>query len=107
VIGSLPFAVGLWLIIPALRECEHLAVTDPPLLWFGLALPAGVILLLYSCPAVPILHGWQSIIGALLFLAVFRLKRTTTPRLFSTVVLLQLAMNAGLLWMRGYYTGVH
>ena len=106
VIGSLPFAVGLWLTIPAFQECAHLTRTEPLLLWFGLVIPAAVILLLYSCLAVPVLHGWQQIVGALLFFAVFRLRRTLSQRAFWALIVLQLATNAALLVTRARFTGV-
>ncbi len=107
-VGCLPFAVGMLLLIPAFRYCEELASShDAKLLWFGFALPAVVILLLFSCPAFPVLHGWQPMIGALLFLGVMRLHRNLSYRAFLIVVVLQLALNVGMLWAHGSFAGVH
>jgi hypothetical protein len=106
VIASLPFALGLFVMIPAFRECEKLFATEPLFVLFAFALPATVILLLYSCPGLPVLHGWQPMIGALLFLAVFRLRRTLSVRAFSAVILLQLAGNAFVLYLRAWHVGI-
>ena len=107
-VGCLPFAVGLLLLIPALRQCEDLAFSeDAKFLWFGFVLPASVILLLFSCPAFPVLHGWQPIIGALLFLGVMRLRRNLRTRSFLIVMILQVALNVGMLWAHGSFAGVH
>ena len=105
--ASLPFAVGLLVIIPALRECQAVASSEPSLFWFGLVAPAAIILLLYSCPAFPVLHGWQPLIGALVFLGVFRIERNLTRRWFAAVILLQIALNLGLVGMHGWHAGVH
>lgn len=106
-IHSLPIAVGLLLIVPAFREVEALFRTEPLLVVFGFVIPCTVLLLLFSYPAVPIVHGFQPVIGALLFLAVLRLRRTVSSRAFTTLVVLQLVANLGLLAMRAAYVGLH
>ena len=103
----LPFAVGIFLIIPALAECWHLRKDEPMLVWFGLALPAAVILSLYSGPALPVLHGWQPVIGALIFLGVLRLRRTLAPPAFAALIALQLLCNLAIVLSRGIAIGAH
>jgi hypothetical protein len=103
----LPFAVGIILIIPALTQCWRLRAEEPMLVWFGLAMPAAVILGLYSCTALPVLHGWQPIIGALMFLGVLRLQRNLSPRVFAALITLQLLCNLWLVVSRGFLAGAH
>jgi hypothetical protein len=103
----LPFAVGIFLVIPALAECWHLRKEEPMLIWFGMAVPAAVILSLYSGPALPVLHGWQPIMGVLIFLGVLRLRRTLAPSVFAVLVALQLLCNLAIVVSRGIAIGVH
>jgi hypothetical protein len=103
----LPFAVGIFLIIPALTECWRLRREEPMLVWFGLAIPAAVILGLYSCTALPILHGWQPIIGALMFLGVLPLRRNLSSPAFVALITLQLLCNLCLVLSRGFLVGAH
>jgi hypothetical protein len=97
----LPFVVGIFLIGPALLECWRLRTEERMLVWYGLALPALVILGLYSCPALPALHGWQPMIGALMFLGVIRLHRTLPAFTFAAFVTLQLFCNLAVLVLHG------
>jgi hypothetical protein len=103
----LPFAVGIILIIPALAECWHLRTKEPMVVWYGLAIPAAVILGLYSCTALPILHGWQPIIGALIFLGVLRLQRSLSSFGFAAFITLQLLCNLWIVIARGSLVGAH
>ena len=103
----LPFAVGIFLIIPALLECWRLRKEEQMLVCYGLAIPAAVILGLYSCPALPVLHGWQPIIGVLMFLGLLRLRRTLAPSTFAALVTLQLLCNLWILVSRGVLVGAH
>jgi hypothetical protein len=103
----LPFAVGIFLIIPALAECWHLRAQEPMLVWIGLVVPAAVILGLYSCTALPVLHGWQPIIGALMFLGVLRLRRNLSPRAFAALITFQVLCNLWLVVSRGFLAGAH
>jgi hypothetical protein len=101
----LPLAVGLFLIIPALAEGWRLRAKEQMLVWYGLAFPAAVILGLYSGPALPVLHGWQPIIGVLMFLGVLRLRRNLSPLAFALVVTLQLLCNLWIVVSRGILVG--
>jgi len=103
----LPFVVGIFLIIPALVECWRSRQEERMLVCYGLALPAAVILGLYSCPAIPALHGWQPIIGALMFLGVVRLHRTLPRSTFTLLVTLQFLCNLWILVLRGALVGAH
>jgi hypothetical protein len=103
----LPFAVGIFLIIPALLECWRLRTEERMLVCYGLTIPSAVILGLYSCPALPVLHGWQPIIGALMFLGVLRLRRKVSPIAFAAFVALQLLCNLWIVVSRGVLVGAH
>ena len=103
----LPFAVGIFLIIPALAECWRLRAEEPMLVWSGLAIPAALILGLYSCTALPVLHGWQPIIGALMFLGVLRLRRNLSSFAFAALITFQLLCNLGIVVARGVLVGAH
>ena len=103
----LPFAVGIFLIIPALAECWHLRAKEPMLIWYALTIPAAVILGLYSTTALPVLHGWQPIIGALMFLGVLRLRRNLSPFAFVALVAFQLLCNLCIVVSRGVLVGAH
>jgi hypothetical protein len=97
----LPFVVGIFLIGPALLECWRLRRKERMLVCYGLALPAFVILGLFSYSAVPVLHGWQPMIGTVMFLAVIRLRRTLSTSSFVILVSLQLSCNLAVLMLNG------
>jgi hypothetical protein len=67
--------------------------------------PALSILAIYSCPALPVLHGYQPLLGVLLFLGVWWLFQHCTRRVFAGLVVLQLLFNLGLVMARGLITG--
>lgn len=102
----LPGVVGLVLIYPALAQCTELP-KPRPWLWYGLLGPALSILAIYSCPALPVLHGYQPVLGLLLFFGVWWLLQHCTQRVFVSLVVLQLLFNLGLVLARGLITGVH
>ncbi|HEY8834198.1 MAG TPA: hypothetical protein VIM09_01340 [Chthoniobacterales bacterium] len=100
---SLPGVVGLVLIYPALAQCAGLP-KPRPWVWFGFLGPALSILAVYSCPALPVLHGYQSAVGVLLFFGVWWLSRHCARRIFVGLVGLQLLLNLGLVLARGWIT---
>jgi hypothetical protein len=101
---SLPGVVGLVMIYPALAQCAELP-KPRPWLWYGLLGPALSILAIYSCPALPVLHGYQSLLGMLLFFGVWWLSRHCTPKVFVGLVTLQLFLNLGFVLACGLITG--
>ncbi|MEY2490184.1 MAG: hypothetical protein QOC70_2126, partial [Verrucomicrobiota bacterium] len=101
---SLPGVVGLVMIYPALAQCAELP-KPRPWLWYGLLGPALLILAIYSCPALPVLHGYQSLLGVLLFFGVWWLSRHCTRAVCVGLVGLQLLLNLGLVLARGLITG--
>ncbi len=103
----IPFAIGIFLIIPAIAECWSLRKEERILICYGLTFPAAVILGLYSTPALPMLHGWQPIIGALIFIGLLRLRRTLTPSAFAVLVTLQLLCNLWIVVARAILIGAH
>jgi hypothetical protein len=100
----LPGAVGLVLIYPALAQCAELP-KPRALLWYGLLAPSLSILAIYSCPALPVLHGYQPLLGLLLFLGVWWLFQHCTRTVFVSLVALQLVFNLGLVLARGLISG--
>ena len=103
-IFCLPGVVGLVMIYPALAQCANLP-RPRPWLWYGLLGPASLILALYSCPALPVLHGYQPLLGVLLFFSVWWLSQRCTRTVCVGLVGLQLLFNLGLLLARGLITG--
>jgi hypothetical protein len=103
---SLPGALGLILIYPALAQCAELP-RPRPWLWFGLLGPALSILAVYSCPALPVFHGYQPLLAVLLFFGVCWLSRHCTRRIYLALAGLQLLLNLGLLFARGLFSGAH
>jgi hypothetical protein len=102
---SLPGVVGLVLIYPALAQCAELP-KPRPWLWYGLIGPASLILAVYSCPALPVLHGYQSLLGVLLFFSVWWLSQHCTRTVCVGLVSLQLLLNLSLVLARGLITSV-
>jgi hypothetical protein len=100
---SLPGAVGVVLIYPALARCAEL---PRPWLWFGLAGPALSILAIYSSPALPVLHGFQAPLAVLLFFGVAWLSEHRSRRAYLGWVGTQFLLNLGMLVARGLTTGV-
>jgi hypothetical protein len=100
----LPGVVGLVLIYPALAQCAELP-KPRPWLWYGLLGPALLILAVYSCPALPVLHGYQPLLGVLLFFGVWWLSRHCPRTVFVGLVSLQLLFNLSLVLARGLITG--
>jgi hypothetical protein len=102
----LPVVVGLVLIYPALKQCAALP-RPHSILWYGLLGPPLLILAVYSCPALPVLHGYQPVLGVLLFVGVWWLFQHIRRTIFIGLVSLQLLVNLGLVFARGWITGVH
>jgi hypothetical protein len=103
---SVPGAVGLILIYPALRQGAEMP-TPRSWLWFGFLGPALSILGVYSCPALPVLHGYQAILGVLVFSGVWWLERHLTRPLFLSLIGFQLVWNLAIIVARGATTGAH
>jgi hypothetical protein len=103
---SLPGAVGVVLIYPALARCTELP-RPRPWLWCGLIGPALSILAIYSLPALPVLHGFQAPLAVLLFLGVWWLSEHCSRRVYLRLVAVQLLLNLGMLVAWGMTSGVH
>lgn len=101
---SVPGVVGLIMIYPAIAQCAELP-KPRPWLWYGLLGPALLILAIYSCPALVVLHGYQPLLGMLLFFAVWWLAQHYPPRAFTGLVALQLLLNLGMVFAWGVITG--
>lgn len=99
-----PGVVGLVMIYPALAQCAELP-KPRPWLWYGALGPALLILGVYSCPALPVLHGYQPLLGVLLFFGVWWLSRHCTRTVFLGLVGFQVLFNLGLVLARGLITG--
>ncbi|HEX4640088.1 MAG TPA: hypothetical protein VH252_01800 [Chthoniobacterales bacterium] len=102
---SLPGAVGLVLIYPALARCAELP-RPRPWLWYGLVAPTLSILAIYSCPALPVLHGFQAPLAILIFFGVAWLSEHCNRRAYLGWVALQFLLNLAMLVARGLTTGV-
>lgn len=100
----LPGVVGIVIILPALAQCARLE-KPRPWLWYGLLGPACAILAVYSCPALPVLHGYQPLLGVLLFFGVWWLAEHTSRFVFISLVGLQLVLNLCLVFARGVIVG--
>jgi hypothetical protein len=101
---SLPGVLGPVMIYPALAQCAELP-KPRPWLWFGLIGPASLILAIYSCPSMVVLHGYQPLLGVLLFLGVWWLSRHCTRTTCVGLVTLQILLNLGMVLARGLITG--
>ena len=101
---SLPGVIGLVTLYPALAQCAELP-KPRPWLWYGLLGPASLILAIYSCPSLLVLHGYQPLLGLLLFFAVWWLSRHGSRKVFLALVGLQLLLNLGIVLARGIITG--
>ena len=96
--------LGLVLIFPALAQCAKLP-RPAPWLWYGLLGPAGLILAVFSGPALVILHGYQALLGVLLFFGVWWLSRHCPRKVYLGLVGLQLVLNLGAVIARGFFAG--
>jgi hypothetical protein len=103
---SLPGALGIILIYPALRQCGQIS-KPRPWLWYGMVAPALSILSVYSTPSLLILHGYQPILALLLFLGVWWLSRHCPRKVYLGFVGSQLILNLGIVLARGLIAGVH
>jgi hypothetical protein len=103
---SLPGVVGLVLIYPALARCTELP-RPKPWLWYGLVGPVLSILAVYSCPALPVLHGYQAPLAILLFFGVWWLHQHCQRRFYLGLVGIQLLFNLGIVVVRGLLTDAH
>jgi hypothetical protein len=103
---SLPGVVGLVLIYPALAKCVELP-QPRPWLWYGLLGPIFSILAVYSCPALPVLHGYQAPLAVLLFFGVWWLSQHCRRRVYLGLIGVQLLLNLGIIFARGLITGAH
>jgi hypothetical protein len=101
---SLPGVVGLITIYPALAQCAELP-KPRPWLWYGLLGPALLILAIHSAPALPVLHGYQPVLGVMIFFSVWWLSRHCTRTVGVGLVTLQVLLNLGLVLAHGLITG--
>ena len=100
----LPGLLGLVIIYPALAQCAELP-RPRGWLWYGLAGPALLILLVFSSPVVPTPHGYQPIAAVLLCFGVWWRSRHTTRAVFVSLIVLQLLFNLSLVLARGLISG--
>jgi hypothetical protein len=103
---SLPGVVGLVLIYPALAQCVELP-KPRRWLWYGFFGPAVSILAVYSCPSLPVLHGYQPLLALFLFFSVWWLSQHCVRRVYLALIGLQLLFNLGVIIARGFITGAH
>ncbi|MEY2541453.1 MAG: hypothetical protein QOI22_1055, partial [Verrucomicrobiota bacterium] len=102
-VTCLPGAVGLFIVGPAFLKCARLSTE----LRWQIIVSAVAILLVFSGPALPVLHGYQPIVGTLIFLGLVYLNDAVSSRSFRVLVALQLLCNIGLVAMQGWVVGVH
>ncbi|HEX7516256.1 MAG TPA: hypothetical protein VF345_03105 [Chthoniobacterales bacterium] len=105
-LSCLPGVVGIVMIYPAVAQCAELPKPSP-WLWYGLLGPALLILAIYSCPAVPVLHGYQPLLGVLLFFSVWWLWQHCPRTVCVGLVGFQLFFNLCLVLARALITGAH
>jgi hypothetical protein len=103
---SVPGILGFVLIFPALAQCAQLR-RPTPWLWYGLLGPAALILAIFSGPALAILHGYQALLGVLLFFGVWWLVRHCNGKMFASLIGLQLLLNVCLVWVHARKIGAH
>ena len=101
---SLPGVAGLVMIYPAVAQCAELP-KPRPWLWYGLLGPALLILAIYSCPALVVLHGYQPLLGALIFFGVWWLSRRCPRTICIGLVTLQIFLNLGMVLAHGLIAG--
>jgi hypothetical protein len=101
----LPGAIGLVLAIPAFCGLTKLR-EEPALLW-SMLVPATLIWLIFSVPNLVVLHGYQPIVGVLLFLGLGWLKDRVSFKTFWVLVALQFACNLFVIIMHGVAVGAH
>jgi hypothetical protein len=104
--NCLPGAAGIFLIVPALMEAVKVSQRSA-FVRCTIALPLFAIIALFSLPATVLMHGFQVVVGALIFCGVIRLARNFSPPAFWSIVILQFGANIALLGMRAYVTGLH
>ena len=104
ILVCLPGIVGFVIIYPALAECIQLSALGS-WVWYGLVGPAALILVVFSRPALPALHGYQASLGVLLFLGVWWLRRHCTQLMYASLIGLQIALNLAFVLARGISTG--
>jgi hypothetical protein len=102
-VTCLPGAVGVFVVGPALFQLTRF----PPELRWQIIVSAIAILLVFSAPSVPILHGYQPIVGTLIFLGLLSLSDAVSPLAFRVLLVLQLLCNVGLIAMQAWVVGVH
>ena len=102
-VTCLPGAVGLLVVGPALFQLTRFPVE----LRWQIIVPAIAILVVFSTPSVPILHGYQPIVGTLIFLGLISLHDAVSLLAFRVLLFLQLLCNVGLIAMQAWVVGVH
>ena len=101
----LPGIIGFVTIYPALAQCIQLSILGS-WVWYGLVGPAALILVVFSLPALPALHGYQPSLGVLLFLGALWLRQHCTQLAYVSLIAFQIALNLSFVLARGISTGV-
>ncbi|MEY2562434.1 MAG: hypothetical protein QOH88_627 [Verrucomicrobiota bacterium] len=106
-VRCVPTILGLFLVVPAMRECAKLWGPERMLLLYGVLIPATALLLLFGIPSQPALLGWQPVLGVLLFLGAQGLYRDSSLRARRWLIALQVIFNLGVIALQGYRVGMH
>ena len=102
-VTCLPGAVGLFVILPAF---PGLSGVSAAVRW-QIVLSTAMILLVFSAPALVVLHGFQPIVGMLLFLSLAWLSKTVSPKMFRILMTLQIVCNLGIIALQGWLVDAH
>jgi hypothetical protein len=99
VLVCLPGAVGVVLVYPALSEAQR-SFRPRALWWCGIVASFVALVGLFSSPAVPLVHGFQPAVGALIFWGLIWFRRHVSKAIFWSVAALQVISQLAFLALR-------
>lgn len=102
----IPGIVGIVFIIQAYAGCRQFFNEHQFFVVFGIFVPGLLLILLFSIPAVPAIHGFQAIGPILILLSMKWMQNNTNIKILYILVATQLIINVAMLEARADTLGI-
>jgi len=102
----IPGVVGILFFAQAYAGCQQYFAAHRFLILYGVLVPGLLLVMIFSTPSVPALHGFQAIFPILILLSLKWMQNRITGKTLSFIVIIQVAINIALLCARADTLGV-
>ncbi|MGZ4954944.1 MAG: hypothetical protein ACXV8Q_07505 [Methylobacter sp.] len=102
----IPGAIGVLFFAQAYAGCQQYFAEHKFLILYGVLVPGLLLVMIFSTPSVPALHGFQAIFPILILLSIKWMQNRTSSRALLFLVIIQLTVNIALLCARADTLGI-